>query len=100
LRNKVIDEMSKLKTPLFIVLLVSISILTTWIIAEYTYKQELSILSPHLFNSEYSVEKCDELLEIGFYGKVGNLHSDKINSIEEQLEWYDDCVFIAEYLNR
>lgn len=61
---------------------------------------KLQFLPSHLFNSDYSVEKCDELLEIGFYGKVGNLHTDKINSIEEQNLMYNDCVVNTKHLNK
>lgn len=68
----------------------------------YTYDHDMkpnSILPPHLFSSKYSVEKCDELLAIGFYGKVGNLNTNKINSIEEQLYMYNDCIVIAKHIN-
>ena len=53
----------------------------------------------HLFNSDSSVEKCKELLDIGFYGIVGNVGTGKTNTPEEQISMYDDCVTIAKSIN-
>ena len=99
------------KTLILISIIISLVILLSFLFIDNENKKteinelkndldKLQFLPSHLFNSDYSVEKCDELLEIGFYAKVGNLHSDKINSMEEQNFMYDDCIKIALYLNK
>lgn len=90
--------MNKTKISLVLglfVILLSVGVLVGIIVQSNI---EESIIPNHLMNSEYSIEKCDELLEMGFYGKVGYLMDNKVNSIEEQNQMYDDCVEIANHL--
>lgn len=62
-------------------------------------ESEFKELPEHLLSTKYSVEKCDELLEIGFYAKVGYLDTSNKNSIQSQQLMYDMCVEVAEYIN-
>lgn len=83
------------------ILTIIIIFVTIYSIADYNHIHERNFkLSPHLLNTNYSVEKCNELLDIGFYAKVGNLETKEVNSMEYQIQMYDMCVEIAEYINK
>lgn len=55
-------------------------------------ESEFKELPEHLLSTKYSVEKCDELLEIGFYTSI-------VDSDEEEKHLYDMCVEIAESID-
>lgn len=50
-------------------------------------------LPDHLLNTDYSVEKCDELIEIGFYAYVSD-------SLDEEEKLYEMCIETANHINR
>lgn len=50
-------------------------------------------LPDHLLNTDYSIEKCEELLDIGFYAYTSN------NSAVKEAEMYGTCIEIAQSLN-
>lgn len=73
-------------------------IIVTLSIVVYNNGESQTIPASHLMNSGHSLEKCDVLLDIGFYAKVGHLLTDEENSLEEQVWMYGQCIEITEHI--
>lgn len=64
----------------------------------YNYDQGYKLPERYM-NTEYDIQKCDELLAIGFFAKVGKLKSEWQNTLEDQQDYYDLCINYVNHIN-